>query len=141
MNDFKKIRDVLKGLSCEELIDVYNSVLKALGAKEQEYIYENSDEALDRVFKDWEPSEIMHYLDDRDWLNADYFAYDDAYGWQTLDDAKDAVEECVDIDNLAVAIGARSIHCGVPEIDRLLQEKEGEKGYASQETTDLSAPN
>lgn len=78
MNDFKKIRDVLKGLSCEELIDVYNSVLKALGAKEQEYIYENSDEALDRVFKDWTPSEIMHYLDDRDWLNADYFAYDDA---------------------------------------------------------------
>ena len=125
MNDFKKIRDVLKGLSCEELIDVYNSVLKALGAKEQEYIYENSDEALDRVFKDWEPSEIMHYLDDRDWLN----------------DAKDAVEECVDIDNLAVAIGARSIHCGVPEIDRLLQEKEGEKGCASQETTDLQAPN
>lgn len=133
MTDFKKIRDVLKGLSCEELIDVYNSVLKALGAKEQEYIYENSDEALDRVFKDWEPSEIMHYLDDRDWLNADYFAYDDAYGWQTLDDAKDAVEECVDIYNLAVVIWARCIRCGVPEIDEIITNEEAERKAKEEE--------
>lgn len=133
MTDFKKIRDVLKGLSCEEIIDVYNSVLKALGAKEQEYIYENSDEALDRVFKDWEPSEIMHYLDDRDWLNADYFAYDDAYGWQTLDDAKDAVEECVDIYNLAVVIWARCIRCGVPEIDEIITNEEAERKAKEEE--------
>lgn len=123
--NFNKILDVLEELSYEKLIDVHNSVLEALDPEKRGYIYKCDDETIDRVFKDWKPSEIMHYLDDRDWLNACYFAYDDAYGWQTLDDAKDAVEECVDIDYLAVVIQSKCIRCGVPEIDRLLHKIEG----------------
>lgn len=45
------------------------------------------------------------------------------YGWQTLDDAKDAVEECVDIYDLAVTIKNRYVRCGVPEIDKIITNK------------------
>lgn len=121
----KKIKNVLEELPYEKLIDVHNKVLEVLDPEKQGYIYKCDDETIDRVFKDWKPSEVIHYLDDRDWFNAEYFAHDDTYGWQTLDDAEDAVEECVDIYNLAVVIWARHIRCGVPEIDRLLHKIEG----------------
>lgn len=133
MTDFKKIRGVLKTLPYEKLIDVYNHVLETLDPEKQGYIYKCDDETIDRVFKDWKPSEIMHYLDDRDWLNAKYFAYDDLYNWQTLDDAKDAVEECVDIYNLAVVIWARCIRCGVPEIDEIITNEEAERKVKEEE--------
>lgn len=121
----KKIKNVLEELPYEKLIDVHNKVLEVLDPEKQGYIYKCDDETIDRVFKDWKPSEVIRYLDDRDWFNAEYFAHDDTYGWQTLDDAKDAVEECVDIDNLAGAIRSKCIRCGVPEIDRLLHKTEG----------------
>lgn len=121
----KKIKNVLEELPYEKLIDVHNKVLEVLDPEKQGYIYKCDDETIDRVFKDWKPSEVIRYLDDRDCFNAEYFAHDDTYGWQTLDDAKDAVEECVDIDNLAGAIRSKCIRCGVPEIDRLLHKTEG----------------
>lgn len=121
----KKIKNVLEELPYEKLIDVHNKVLEVLDPEKQGYIYKCDDETIDRVFKDWKPSEVIHYLDDRDWFNAEYFAHDDTYGWQTLDDAEDAVEECVDIDYLAVVIQSKCIRCGVPEIDRLLHKIEG----------------
>lgn len=118
----KKIKNVLEELPYEKLIDVHN---KVLDPEKQGYIYKCDDETIDRVFKDWKPSEVIHYLDDRDWFNAKYFAHDNTYGWETLIDVKEAVEECVDIDNLAVAIWSKCIRCGVPEIDRLLHKIEG----------------
>lgn len=121
----KKSKNVLEELPYEKLIDVHNKVLEVLDPEKQGYIYKCDDETIDRVFKDWKPSEVIHYLDDRDWFNAEYFAYDNTYGWETLIDAKEAVEECVDIDNLAVAIWSKCIRCGVPEIDRLLHKTEG----------------
>lgn len=126
-----KIMDVFEELPYKKLIDVHNKVLEALDPEKQGYIYKCNDETIDRVFKDWKPSEIIHYLDDRDWFNAEYFAYDDTYGWQTYYDAKEAVEECVDIYNLAVTIKNRYVRCGVPEIDKIITNK-----LAKAETTE-----
>lgn len=119
MTDYEKIKAVPKALPYEKLIDVHNEVFEVLGIKEQGYIYKADDETIDIVFKDWKPSEVIRYLDD-DWFNAKYFAYDDTYGWEPFNNAKEAVEECVDIDNLAVPIRTRYIRCGVPEIDKII---------------------
>lgn len=124
MTDYEKIKDVLKALPYEKLIDVHNEVFEVLGIKEQGYIYKADDETIDRMFKDWKPSEVIHHLDD-DWFFAKYFAYDDTYGWETFKNAKEAVEECVDIDTLAVPIRTRYIRCGVPEIDKIITNIEG----------------
>lgn len=120
MTDFKKIKDVLDRLPCEKLVDVYNGVLKVLGTSERGYIYKNDDETIDRVFKDWKPSEVMHYFNDRGRLHADYFAYDDACGWRTLG-WDEVLEDCVDTNNLATAIETRCIRCGVLEIDEIVE--------------------
>lgn len=120
----KKIKNVLEELPYEKLIDVHNSVLEALDPEKRGYIYKCDDETIDRMFKGWKPSEVIRHLND-DCFFAKYFAYDDTYGWETFNNAKEAVEECVDIDNLAVAIRSKCIRCGVPEIDRLLHKIEG----------------
>ena len=89
MTDFNKILNVLKELPYEKLIDVHNKVLgtvgiEALGTEEQGRIYKVDDKTIDKVFKNWKPSEIVHYFDDRHFLNAKYLVHDDAYGWQTF---------------------------------------------------------
>lgn len=150
MNDYDKILAVLEELPYEKLIDVHNKVLgtvgiEALGTEEQRHIYKSDDETIDKVFKNWKPSEIIHYIDDKaidralkDWkpseivhyfddrhfLNAEYLVHDDDYGWQTLADARDAVVKYVDIYNLAVAIKNRYVQCGVPEIDKIITTNE-----------------
>lgn len=157
MTDFNKILNVLKELPYEKLIDVHNKVLgtvgiEALGTEEQGRIYKVDDKTIDKVFKNWKPSEIIHYIDDKaidralkDWkpseivhyfddrhfLNAKYLVHDDAYGWQTLADARDAVVKCVDIYNLAVTIKNRYVRCEVPEIDKIITNK-----LAKAETTE-----
>lgn len=136
MTDFNKILNVLKELPYEKLIDVHNKVLgtvgiEALGTEEQGRIYKVDDKTIDKAFKNWKPSEIVHYFDDRHFLNAKYLVHDDAYGWQTLDDARDAVVKCVDIYNLAVTIKNRYVRCGVPEIDKIITNK-----LAKAETTE-----
>lgn len=121
MTDFYyKILDVLDGLPCEKLVDVYNGVNKILGADERKYIYKADDETIDRVFKDWKPSEVVHCFNNRGWPNDDYFVYDDIRGWWTLG-WTELVEEYVDSDDLAETILSRCIRCGVPEIDEIVE--------------------
>ena len=117
---YYKILTALDGLPCEKLVDVYNGVLKVLGASEREYIYKNDDETIDRVFKDWKPSEVVHCFNNRGWPNDDYFVYDDIRGWWTLG-WTELVEEYVDSDDLAETILSRCIRCGVPEIDEIVE--------------------
>lgn len=100
------------------------NVLVTLDHEKQGYIYKTDDETIDRMFKDWKPSEIIHYLDDMDLLNAEYIVHDDTYGWQTRANARDAVVKYVNIYDLAVAIRSKCIRCGVPEIDRLMHKTE-----------------
>lgn len=124
----KKIKNVLEELPYEKLIDIHNKVLKAFGVETVTgYIFKADSKVIDKVFEGWEPSLVLECLggSSRDWVNAEYFAYSDMYGWRTWVDAREAFEKCEDIDYLAVVIKSKCIRCGVPEIDRLLHKTEG----------------